>query len=80
MALLNSYHDWVSTRALPDITKEPGVQVFHQNRIECFNYKSFHEINTFHVVDKLTFTVLFCSQFCIPFALSQNLVIGSATD
>ena len=83
MVLLNSYHDWLSTRALPDITKGAGVQVFHQNRIECFNYEraaSFHEINTFHVVDKLTFTVLFCFQFFIPFILSQNPVIGAATD
>ena len=37
MVLLNSYHDWVSTRALPDITKGAGIQVFNQNRIECVN-------------------------------------------
>ena len=83
MVLFNSYHDWVSTRALSDITKWAGAQVFQQNRIDCFNYEraaSFHEINTFYVVDKLTFTVLFCFQFCIPFTLSQNLIIGAVTD
>lgn len=84
MTLLIYYHDWVSTSPLPDIIKGGAeVQVLQLNKTECFNYWrviSFHEIDPFHVLDKLTFTVLFYFQFCIPFILSQILIIGAVTD
>lgn len=61
-----SYLDWVTTSSLLDVTKEVTGQVLQLTKIECFNYwrrvAGFHEINSFHVLDKLTFTVLFYFQ------------------
>lgn len=52
--------------SLTDVTNGVRDHILQLTKIECFNYwrrvAGFHEINSFHVWDKLTFTVIFYFQ------------------